>query len=743
MSTVAAVAGIVGWSQPAGVRDVGRCADAAAAERCPPVSVYIKIVSQIVSSSFSKYGQIKWRASCVEGYHKQQHITQSGPADEAQRKREERNRKQREYRARKRAESNRLSPSVATPNNGNQAVPSFPTPVNANKHAYSPVTPYQSPSTPYQDTVTATTANGNHYTPYTPVATPVTPNHSLYHPMDVDGGQLLPSVSGVSSNTSILISGASSVLPEARSVQNQSQSNVCQLTPVAGGTENDDPDDSTEWLHRNANYFRPLEPKSTMLGSYATAQGSSKDKALKSRERYVNMDDTKKEKLLQNIQDYKKKIIRGVSKHPESSIPTPILGAVTEEQEVVHVPRPPKENGKHNDIEFDSGLFEPTHLQSDAEGDNLGATQNVDIADSDDDDDEPRHRSGEGDEFESYRVYVNGVDVTDTEDPYDYIYHNLPDRHHVLLKVPDCQHCGAKRFQYEPPAFCCRKGKIKIHIPEVPTELKRLFTSQVDADVKYFRKDIRYFNSHFSFTSLGVTLDRRVSTAAGTGIYTFRVHGALYHRLDPLVRGFKRPRHLQLYFYDTEDHTLSHRVQRSHDLDINLIRNILRILQDNPYVETFKRVGAIPNLDDYRIELNTNVTPDQRRYNAPTASQVAAIWCEGSDPQRSFDRSVIVYAKGDRPRYVRAYHGCFDPLSYPLFFPRGETGWDRFMPYNGPPVTRDGNPASSNVPVREETISDEPIDHAEVENQLDDDVEGDNDIQEGDYLSRVEEIGYG
>jgi len=68
-----------------------------------------------------------------------------------------------------------------------------------------------------------------------------------------------------------------------------------------------------------------------------------------------------------------------------------------------------------------------------------------------------------------------------------------------------------------------------VHIPEVPADLKRLFTSQVDADAKYFRKHIRYFNSHFSFTTLGVSVDRRVATAVGTGIYTFRVQGSLYH----------------------------------------------------------------------------------------------------------------------------------------------------------------------------------------------------------------------
>jgi hypothetical protein len=75
-----------------------------------------------------------------------------------------------------------------------------------------------------------------------------------------------------------------------------------------------------------------------------------------------------------------------------------------------------------------------------------------------------------------------------------------------------------------------------------------------------------------------------------------------------------------------------------------------------------------------------------QRYNAPTSSQVAAIWTEGNDPQRWFDRGVLVYARGDRPLYIKAYHGCYDPLSYHVFNPRGETGWNKFMPYSGSPT---------------------------------------------------------
>lgn len=40
------------------------------------------------------------------------------------------------------------------------------------------------------------------------------------------------------------------------------------------------------------------------------------------------------------------------------------------------------------------------------------------------------------------------------------------------------------------------------------------------------------------------------------------------------------------------------------------------------------------NLDEYKIELNTSISVDQRRFNAPAMEQVAAIWQDGTDEQR-------------------------------------------------------------------------------------------------------------
>lgn len=97
------------------------------------------------------------------------------------------------------------------------------------------------------------------------------------------------------------------------------------------------------------------------------------------------------------------------------------------------------------------------------------------------------------------------------------------------------------------------------------------------------------------------------------------------------------------------------------------IRKLSNILSCNPYVKIFRSLGSVPNLDEYKIELNTDIALDQRVYNAPTTSQVAAIWVEGNDPQSHFDRNIMVYGVSDRPQYIKAYHGCYDPLSYPLF----------------------------------------------------------------------------
>ncbi|CAN6294799.1 unnamed protein product [Urochloa humidicola] len=181
------------------------------------------------------------------------------------------------------------------------------------------------------------------------------------------------------------------------------------------------------------------------------------------------------------------------------------------------------DHGLEGDQLFDSGLWQPDDPTHGIEENDL------DRMDPDDcdvpgvyEDDEARVFHDRDFQY-AYRREP-GMCATQI-DPYDYVYGNLPKKHHVLGKAKNCEFCRAKRFPGEGPAFCCKKGLVHIFIPEVPAKLRCLFSNQRDKDAKYFRKHIRYFNSHFSFTSFGVSIDQGLANAKGTGVCCFKAHG--------------------------------------------------------------------------------------------------------------------------------------------------------------------------------------------------------------------------
>lgn len=281
---------------------------------------------------------------------------------------------------------------------------------------------------------------------------------------------------------------------------------------------------------------------------------------------------------------------------------------------------------------------------------------------------------------------IDSNDVEDASvqhDPYEHVYSNIPNSTHVLKTVADCSHCGAKKFQYESKGFCCRNGKIKLATPEPPPELRRLWSS-ADPDARHFRDNIRFFNGHFSFTTLGVSLDENY-TNMRSGVYTFRAHGQIYHNVHSFGQSDSGPNHLELYFYD-DDPNLNHRFRHSPNLDQAIMRSLVNILRGNPYSETFRSLGKVENLEEYRVSLNIDIRMDQRVYNRPITSEVAAVWVEGNELRREFDRSIILYGNNNEKYNIKPYYGCYDPLSYPLFFPRGELGWHPQIPKDGVPI---------------------------------------------------------
>ncbi|PWZ57979.1 ATP-dependent DNA helicase PIF1 [Zea mays] len=204
--------------------------------------------------------------------------------------------------------------------------------------------------------------------------------------------------------------------------------------------------------------------------------------------------------------------------------------------------------------------------------------------------------------------------ATDVPDPYDKVYSNLPEETHMLKLVPDCGYCTAKKFEYEPPGFCCRGGKI--------------------------------FNGHFSFTSLYCCLDSMTTNVRDSGTYTFWAQGMMYHNIKSFgTEGGAEHKHLELYFYD-DDPNLEHRYRKCREEQLQKDKETL----------------------------------NQKTYNTPLTSEVAAVWIEGSEQRGQFSKSVMLHGKDRSSHGIRSYHGCYDALSYPLFFPRGELGWHTNIP---------------------------------------------------------------
>jgi hypothetical protein len=113
-----------------------------------------------------------------------------------------------------------------------------------------------------------------------------------------------------------------------------------------------------------------------------------------------------------------------------------------------------------------------------------------------------------------------------------------------------------------------------------------------------------------------------------------------------------------------------------------VISTVLRLLEDNPYVCVFRSLGNVANLDEYRIELYTDIGVDQRRYNAPTIFQVAAIWeRKGVMLQNNLRGALWFVAPLESHNISKHITDVTTLFRIHYFFPRGEAGWNKKILY--------------------------------------------------------------
>ena len=123
---------------------------------------------------------------------------------------------------------------------------------------------------------------------------------------------------------------------------------------------------------------------------------------------------------------------------------------------------------------------------------------------------------------------------------------------HALVWEPEARK-GNSNPTNKAYTICCGKGKVFLEQPaRAPQPLHDLFFND-DAKSKNFKKNIRTYNSMFSFTSMGGKVDDKINRQ-GRAPYVFRLHGETYHSIGSLLpESGATPKFAQLYIYDTEN----------------------------------------------------------------------------------------------------------------------------------------------------------------------------------------------
>ena len=261
-------------------------------------------------------------------------------------------------------------------------------------------------------------------------------------------------------------------------------------------------------------------------------------------------------------------------------------------------------------------------------------------------------------------------------------------RHTLGNMIHKCRKCGAMMWLDEKinksarfPEFstCCAKGKVILPpLQKLPSPLDILLTGN-DSRSRLFKQNIRMYNSALSFTSIGVNVDQEVTGTSG--VYTFRIHGEMYHRIGTLLPNSETPpQFAQIYIYDT-DHELQNRSNATpnFNLDSTILAELQQMLHDiNPYVNIFRQAGNLLKqnpLLDLKLIITNNRTKDSRRYNTPSASEVAAIMIGDGQETENQNRDIILQPHEGGIQRISEIHRAYTPLHYVLMFPRGEDGW--------------------------------------------------------------------
>jgi hypothetical protein len=108
---------------------------------------------------------------------------------------------------------------------------------------------------------------------------------------------------------------------------------------------------------------------------------------------------------------------------------------------------------------------------------------------------------------------------------------------------------------------------------------------------------------------------------------------------------------------------------------------------DNRYVHTYNKIRDTlhsQNPPSIKLRILGKRGRDGRRYNLPTASEVAALIVGDFDGENP-ERDVIVETQSGLLKRISTFQPSYWPLQYPLLFPRGEDGYRRDIEFRDSP----------------------------------------------------------
>jgi Helitron helicase-like domain at N-terminus len=270
---------------------------------------------------------------------------------------------------------------------------------------------------------------------------------------------------------------------------------------------------------------------------------------------------------------------------------------------------------------------------------------------------------------------------------------NNPEPHNLGSMSKTCTNCDAKFFTAETSgSVCCRKGKV--HLPpflEQPEFLKHLLRD-ITPQSNLFRKNIRQYNTAHAFASFGAS----VQELAGTGPYVFKVHGTVYHNQSALeVSEGSRRAFAQLYIIDDDAANEERMAFPGRQVcNPDIMHQIGQFIStNNPFARVYRQMHELHTAQQQLAAANGQQQPDvQIRlfqpqgnqhagvYNIPVANQVAVAF-ESVDGNVPTSRDIIVHSRFGPNQQIPATSPHIDAMLYPIFFPRGDSGWTYGIPY--------------------------------------------------------------